>query len=75
MIPCTSTLIRFANCILILYNETPNTSLFILFIGISEINMYPELDLSKILSHSYALGIYTIVGLKEVYFGPFLPLS
>lgn len=53
MIPCTSTLIRFANSILILYNETPNTSLFILFTGISEINMYPELDLSKILSHSY----------------------
>lgn len=74
MIPCTSTLIHFANCILILYNEIPNTSLSILFIGISEINMYPELDLSKILCHSYALGIYTVVGLKGVHFGPFPPL-
>lgn len=64
MIPGASTLIRLANCILILYNETPNTSLFILFIGISEINMCPELDLSKILFYPYALGIYTIVGLK-----------
>lgn len=75
MIPCTSTLISFEICILILYNETSNTSLFMLFIGISEINMYPELDLSKILSHPYALGVYTIVGLKEVHFGPFLSLN
>lgn len=37
--------------------------------------MYPELDLSKILSHSYDLGIHTIVGLKEVHFGLTFPLS
>lgn len=34
--------------------------------------MYPELNLSKILSYFYALGIYTIVGLKEV---PFWSIS
>lgn len=68
IIPGTSTLTSFANCGLILYTETPKTTFFILFLGTNEINMHPERGLSKILSPSYALGICTVVGLKEVIF-------